>query len=150
MRKYTLLALLIIAITSCDKSVKPIKYGEDQCDYCSMSIVQKTHSAQMVTEKGKQHKFDAVECMVNYIKQEPKKFENATLLVANYNQPGEMIPAENSAYLISKSLPSPMGANLTAFATTAEAKEAQKKLDGKVYQWNELMEVINTNSHQSR
>jgi len=48
------------------------------------------------------------------------------LLVANYNQPGEMISAENSAYLISENLPSPMGANLTAFASTAEAKEAQE------------------------
>ncbi|SDG67092.1 nitrous oxide reductase accessory protein NosL [Psychroflexus sediminis] len=150
MQKYIILILCCVALAACDKSAKPISYGEDQCDYCSMSIVQKTHSAQMVTEKGKQHKFDAVECMVNYIKQEPKKFENATLLVANYNQSGEMIPAENSAYLISKSLPSPMGANLTAFATTAEAKEAQKKLDGKVYQWNELKKVINKDSHQSR
>jgi copper chaperone NosL len=149
MKKYTLLALLVIAITSCDKSAKLINYGEDQCDFCSMSIVQKTHSAQFVTEKGKQRKFDAIECMVNYIKEEPQNFENAKLLVSNYNQPGEMISAENSAYLISENLPSPMGANLTAFASTAEAKEAQEKLEGQVYQWNELKEVINKDSHQS-
>lgn len=141
--------LLIMTFTSCDKSAKPINYGEDQCDYCSMGIVKKTHSAQLVTEKGKQHKFDAIECMVNYIEEKPEKFENANLLVANYNQPGEMIPAENSAYLISEKLPSPMGANLTAFASTAEAKKAQKKLDGDVYQWNELKEVINKDTHQS-
>jgi copper chaperone NosL len=60
-----------------------------------------------------------------------------------------MISAENSAYLISENLPSPMGANLTAFASTAEAKEAQEKLEGQVYQWNELKEVINKDSHQS-
>ncbi|GAA0763055.1 HlyD family efflux transporter periplasmic adaptor subunit [Psychroflexus lacisalsi] len=99
-----------------------------------------------MTEKGKQRKFDAIECMVNYIKEEPQNFENAKLLVANYNQPGEMISAENSAYLISENLPSPMGANLTAFASTAEAKEAQEKLEGQVYQWNELKEVIQANS----
>lgn len=114
-----------------------------------MSIVQKTHSAQLVTEKGKQHKFDAVECLVNYSKDDSLKYEYATLLVANYNQPGKMIPAKNSAYLISENLPSPMGANLTAFASIAEAKEAQKKLAGKVYQWNELKQVIHKDSYQN-
>lgn len=149
MKKHFFLILIFITITACDKSAKPISYGEDQCDYCSMTIVQKTHSAQLVTEKGKQRKFDAIECMINYIKEEPQKFKSATLLVANYNQPGEMIPAENSTFLISKNLPSPMGANLTAFASTAEAKVVQKKLDGKVYQWNELKKVINKDSHQN-
>lgn len=149
MKKYIILIISSIAITACNKSAKPINYGEDQCDFCSMGIVQKTHSAQLVTEKGKQHKFDAIECMVNYLKDETQKFDNATLWVANYNQPGEMIPAENSAYLISENLTSPMGANLTAFASTAEAKEAQEKLEGNVYQWSELKEVINKDTHQS-
>lgn len=148
MKKYTFLALVFIAITSCDKSAKPIKYGEDQCDYCSMSIVKKTHAAQLVTEKGKQHKFDAIECMVNYIKEDSKKFENATLLVANYNKPGEMIPAKNSSYLISKNLPSPMGAYLTAFRSKNEAEEAQSKLEGKVYKWDELKSVIKKDIHK--
>lgn len=148
MKTKIVLIIVLFTLIACDKSAKPIHYGEDQCDFCSMSIVQKTHSAQLVTEKGKQHKFDAIECMVNYIKKEPKKFENAILLVANYNQPGEMIPAKEATYLISKNIPSPMGAYLTAFATIDDAKQAKDKLDGKLYAWDELSDVIQKDIHQ--
>lgn len=140
--------LLLIAITACDKSLKEINYAEDTCDFCSMRIVQKTHGAQLVTQKGKQHKFDAIECMVNYIKKESTKFEGATLFVTNFNKPGEMIPAENAAYLISKNSPSPMGANLTAFESIKEAEEAQERLSGKIYKWNELKKVIKKDVQQ--
>ncbi|NEV93699.1 copper-binding protein [Psychroflexus sp. YR1-1] len=146
MQKYAIIILYCLAVAACDKSAKPIAYGEDQCDFCSMSIVQKTHSAQLVTEKGKQYKFDAIECMVNYIKEEPGKFEEANLFVANYNQPGKMIPAEQSTYLISENLASPMGANLTAFVSSAEAKAVQTKLGGQVYTWYEIKEVIHKNN----
>ena len=148
MKTLSYLLIIVFVFSACNKEPKPIQYGEDQCDYCSMSIVQKTHSAQLVTEKGKQYKFDAIECMVNYVKDAPDKFENANLLVADYNQPGKMISAEEASYLISKNLPSPMGANLSAFATKDEAQKAQQKLDGQIYQWNDLKTVITKNIHE--
>jgi copper chaperone NosL len=138
-----------MTITACDKSANPIKYGEDQCDFCSMGIVQKTHAAQLVTEKGKQYKFDAIECMVNFIKDKSGEFDSATFFVANYNHPGEMIPAESTSYLISENLPSPMGAYLTAFASLSEAKAAQKKLKGEIYQWNDLEKVVRKDIHKT-
>jgi len=149
MNKYIILTFFFISITACDKSAKPINYGQDQCDFCSMGIVQKTHAAQLVTEKGKQHKFDAIECMVNFVKDKSGKFDNATLLVANYNQPGKMIPAENASYLISENLPSPMGAYLTAFASISDAEAAQEKLKGEIYQWDNLRKVIKKDIHKT-
>ncbi|NBC57094.1 MAG: copper-binding protein, partial [Bacteroidetes bacterium] len=92
---------------------------------------------------------DAIECLVNFIKESPEKFENANLLVANYNQPGEMISAEKATYLISKNLPSPMGAYLSAFETKDEAKATQNQLDGKLYQWHELKNTITKDIHNS-
>ena len=148
MKTLSYLLMVMLLFSACNKDPKPIQYGEDQCDYCSMSIVQRTHSAQLVTEKGKQYKFDAIECMVNYVKDAPDKFENANLLVANYNEPGEMVSAEEASYLISKNLPSPMGAYLTAFKTKAEAEEAQEKLDGKLYRWDELKTIITKDIHE--
>lgn len=140
--------MALFLVSACSKAPKPIQYGEDQCDYCSMGIVKKTHSAQLVTAKGKQFKFDAIECLVNFIKESPEKFENANLLVANYNQPGEMISAENASYLISKNLPSPMGAYLTAFKSKEAAQKAQQKLGGKIYRWAELKTVITKDIHK--
>lgn len=150
MKKYIILILSFIAVTACDKSRQAINYGEDQCDFCSMGIVQKTHAAQLVTQKGKQRKFDAIECMVNFVKRDTEKMTDASLFVANYNQPGEMIDAKTATYLISKNLPSPMGAYLTAFASAEDAKQAQDKLDGKLFTWEELSKVINKDIHQHR
>jgi copper chaperone NosL len=148
MKKIICLLVVMLTLMACDKSAKPIEYGEDQCDFCSMSIVQKTHSAQLVTEKGKQYKFDAIECMVNTIKDEESKYQDAEFYVANYSSPGEMISAKTATYLISKNLPSPMGANLTAFATAEKAKQAQQKHRGKLYQWEELTKVLSEDTHQ--
>jgi len=148
MKTLIFLSIVFVLTLSCDKSRQAIKYGEDQCDFCSMGIVQKTHAAQLVTQKGKQRKFDAIECMVNFVKQDAKKMTDASLFVANYNQPGEMIDAKTATYLISKNLPSPMGAYLTAFATVEDAKKAQDKLDGKLHTWDELSNVINKDIHQ--
>ncbi|RRO14990.1 nitrous oxide reductase accessory protein NosL [Flavobacteriaceae bacterium 14752] len=148
MKKYVLFFIVASLFLSCSKSRQPINYGEDQCDFCSMSIVQKTHSAQLVTSKGKQYKFDAIECMVNFLKDDSDKYSEANLFVANYNQPGEMIDAENASYLISKNITSPMGANLSAFASTENAKEVQEKIGGRIYNWSELQTVITKDIHQ--
>ena len=57
------LSILIILCSffSCSKTPQPINYGTDMCHFCQMTIVTKTHAAQMVTTKGKQYKFDAIE-----------------------------------------------------------------------------------------
>jgi copper chaperone NosL len=147
MKTSVLILIMAILVISCDKSRKTINYGEDQCEFCSMGIVQKTHAAQLVTSKGKQYKFDAIECMVNYIKDDSNTFEDANFFVANYNQPGDMIDAKTASFLISKNLPSPMGANLSAFASQKEAKMAKEKLNGELFSWSSLKNRINKNSH---
>ena len=59
--------LLSFFMVSCKIEPQPIEYGKDQCNFCVMNIVDQNHSAQYVTKKGKQFKFDAIECMVNEV-----------------------------------------------------------------------------------
>src|SRR5210317_584281 len=82
---------------SCSVAPEPINYGQDACHFCKMTIVDQQHSAQYVTKKGKQFKFDAIECMVNDI---GKKGNDhlGILLIADYPQPGNMIPAQKATY----------------------------------------------------
>lgn len=133
-------AILLLAI-SCKVAPEPIEYGKDQCDFCKMNIVDQTHSAQFVTAKGKQFKFDAIECMVNYLDQNNEE-KIAFLLVADYGNPGEMTHAEKATYLISPSIKSPMGANLSAFSEKKLAKEAQQKHSGEIYAWETLKQKL--------
>jgi copper chaperone NosL len=130
------IAILLLTI-SCKVAPESIQYGKDQCSFCVMNIVDKTHSAQYVTNKGKQFKFDAIECMVNDLS-EKNEADLAFILVANYGNPGEMIDATTASYLISKEIKSPMGANLSAVATIEKAQELQQKHTGEIYTWKTL------------
>ena len=136
----TIAALLLIfalILQSCNISPKPISYGNDICQYCSMTIVDAQHAAELVTDKGKVFKFDAVECMLNY-KQEAKNKEVALHLCNHYSNPGELIEAEKATYLISEGIPSPMGAFLTAFEMEQDAIDAQNIHGGIIYNWTSL------------
>ena len=123
---------------SCEVSPKPINYGSDSCHFCSMTIVERQHAAQLVTQKGKTFKFDAVECMVNHL----KDVDVATMelfLVNDYQAPGDLIDAKKATFLISKEIPSPMGEYLSAFKSRVEAEHIEDKNNGKLYSWNELL-----------
>lgn len=130
-------AALLLSAVSCAQSPKPIDYGSDMCHYCKMTIVDKQHAAEVVTKKGKAFKFDAIECMVNYLGEQEGQ-EYAFLLANDYEKPGEWIAAESSYYLISPAIPSPMGANLSAFRTEERARAFQAGKGGEVYDWQGL------------
>lgn len=127
----------LLLIISCKVEPEAINYGKDQCSFCVMNIVDKTHAAQYVTKKGKQFKFDSIECLVNDLS-EKNENEIAILLVANYGNPGEMIDAQTAHYIISQKIKSPMGANLSALATPEEAQNLLNKFSGESYNWEAL------------
>ena len=134
----TAFAGILCLFFSCDIAPEEINYGTDACSFCKMTIIDQKHAAQYVTKKGKQFKFDAIECMVNDISENGQ--ENiGILLVTDFENPGNMVAAEKSSYLISESIKSPMGANLSGFATKATAVSTQSEHGGKVYSWEELL-----------
>ena len=132
---------LLLLTISCKIEPQPIEYGKDQCSYCKMNVVDKTHAAQYVTQKGKQFKFDAIECMVNDLN-EKNEANAAILLVANYSNPGELIEATSATFLISKEIKSPMGANLSAFSSKNKADKLLQKYGGAIYTWETLKERL--------
>ena len=141
MRKLSLLIsiVFIFFLTSCSVEPEPISYGEDQCEFCKMGVVDKAHSAQYVTNKGKQFKFDAIECLIREIAApEINESDLAFILVADYSKPGDMIDANSATFLISKAIKSPMGAYLSAFSNAEDAKQTAIDNGGKTYTWEEI------------
>ena len=136
---YYICGLLIIGLSSCNIGPAPINYGSDGCHYCSMTIVDKQHAAEFVTQKGKVFKFDATECMMNYLK-EIDKTTVALYLVNDYDAPGELINATEATYLISKNIPSPMGEFLTAFKSKEVAERVHAANQGVLLSWAELQD----------
>ncbi len=142
MKKFLLGISVVLTLIGCNISAKPINYGSDGCHYCSMTIVDKQHAAEFVTKKGRSYVFDASECMLNHLK-EIDSTTVALFFVNDYNTPGELIDATQATYLISKNIPSPMGAFLSAFATKEEAEYALSKSHGKIFTWKELLNHFN-------
>lgn len=130
------LALLLLTI-SCSVAPEAIAYGKDQCSFCVMNIVDKTHSAQYVTKKGKQFKFDAIECLVNDLNKQNEE-EMAFILVADFQNPGVMIDAQTASYLISPAIKSPMGVNLSALSSKEKAEALEQNHPGEIYTWETL------------
>jgi copper chaperone NosL len=77
-----------------------------------MTIVGKAYAAQAVSTKGKQYKYDAIECMVHDLLQNQN--EMAIQQVANYFDPGSMIKVDQALFIMNDSIDSPMGKHLAA------------------------------------
>ena len=107
-----------------------------------MTIVDPQHGAELITAKGKIFKFDAIECMVHYVqKNEGNSFES--FWVNEYGTTtGALVDASTCTFLISKNIPSPMGAFLSGFSdpTTAEKFKAEK--GGETFGWEALIKAL--------
>ena len=135
---YTLLAAACLLITSCQAGPKPIEYGIDGCYFCKMTIVDKLHAAEVVTHKGKVYKFDAIECMVNFM-EDFNRDQIALYLCNSYTKTETLIDATNATFLISENIPSPMGAFLSAFKNSEDANLVQSQKGGHLYTWESLL-----------
>ena len=141
LKHYSLLLLLLLYF-SCNVSPQAIDYGNDACHFCKMTIVDKLHGTEIVTKKGKIYKFDATECMIHFL----EDVDQSTIkmfLTNHYSEPETLIDATKATFLISKNIPSPMGAFITAFETKPDAESVQSKKNGTLYTWEELLKHLN-------
>jgi len=136
--RFIFVAIALLIMVSCGVSPKPINYGSDGCHFCSMTIVDRQHAAEIVTKKGKAFKFDAIECMVNHLKDIDVSIVEL-FLVNDFLDPSELIDAKKATFLISKDIPSPMGEYLSAFESRNEAENVTTENKGKLYSWEELL-----------
>jgi copper chaperone NosL len=136
--KHCSIFALLLIFFSCNVSPKPIEYGSDGCHNCKMTIVDRIHAAEIVTKKGKVYKFDATECMINFM----DDFDTSEIelyLSNNYTEPEALIDATKATFLISEKIPSPMGAFLSAFKNKLDAEKFQVEKGGELHTWKTLL-----------
>jgi len=135
------IAFLLFLLVSCNPKSEPIHYGEDKCEFCRMSIVDRRFAGEIVTKKGKIFKFDATECMVNYLDERVEDEANLQFILTNtYDTPGTLVDASTCIYLKSKNMPSPMGMFLNPFKDASEAIKNKDENSGTIMNWQELRE----------
>ncbi len=141
--KFYLLALLSLLFVGCSKEPKPISYGEDECEFCKMIVMDKRYGSEMVTAKGKIYFFDSIECLVGYIdNMKMTKDDYYSLWVSNYADPGNIIDAEKAIYLKNDSLRSPMGLNVLAVENDLQLKPIYSEYGGTKLEFTDLFKLI--------
>ena len=141
-RIIVLLFILSSIISGCGTEPENIEFGFDQCTFCEMTIVDQTHACILVTSKGKSLKFDAIECMIRYVKR-GNVVEYKHMLVTDYLNAGKMIDVQNAAYIISAQIPSPMGANLSAIEKDRNISEFTDSMSVERLNWKQVYEKFN-------
>ncbi len=133
-----LTVLLSMIIISCNVEPEPINYNYDECAYCKMKISDIRFGAEMVTSKGKVHKYDSAECLVRtYIENKDSKY--SFIIVTDYSQPHNLIDASSATFMISENQPSPMGGNLSAYENKEHAEITLSEKGGRLLDFDELV-----------
>lgn len=138
-----LVILTGIFLSSCKPEPQPIEFGRDDCVLCKMIISQEPWGAEILTNKSKALKFDAIECMAKYINDDLiNEADIHSCWVIDYSNPGQLINADDAFYLRSRTLPSPMAMFLSAFSTKENLNETMKTHQGDVMDWNGVKAIV--------
>ncbi|ERI63791.1 hypothetical protein HMPREF1551_00879 [Capnocytophaga sp. oral taxon 863 str. F0517] len=143
MKKVFLLLSMALLAVACSPKAEPIDYGKEECAFCKMTIVSPQFASEVVTQKSKAFKYDAIECML----QAPQEDKVALHLVCDYLHENTLIDATKATYLISKEIQSPMGAHLAAFASKDEAQKVQAEKGGDLYDWAGIQAKFQSHQH---
>lgn len=139
---YFIVSVTII-VTACSKQPQPINYGEEECEFCKMMVMDKRYGAELVTDKGKIYFFDSIECLIGYIENKNiSKKDYSSLWVSNYADPGNIIDASKAIYLKNNELRSPMGLNALAVETLEQFDRIFNQYGGKQLKFEDLFELV--------
>ena len=131
--------LLSLSFFSCanDKAV-PIKLNADNCDFCGMSIADGKFAAEVITDKGRDYKFDDILCMINYTK-ENSNTKIGGYYVNDFAQDNILIPAQTAFFLSGGTIQSPMRGGIIAVSNEVDAKEFGTKLGAVPITWEVIL-----------
>ncbi|HSG07231.1 MAG TPA: nitrous oxide reductase accessory protein NosL [Longimicrobiales bacterium] len=139
----TLLLLGSATLTGCGgPDARPIAFGSEACEACLMGIVDDGHAAELVTRTGRAYVFDSVECLAAFLGAMPDASDVHSVWVTDFSNPPDLIRAEDSFFLVSPTLTSPMGLGLTAFGRMEDRDGAVHAFGGQPLDWDGVRTVV--------
>lgn len=129
MRRLVVMALLAGCGGPPPTGPVPITYGEDTCDICRMIISEAPFAAEARFAGGKVEKYDDVGCLAERLSRGGEA--PLGMWVADHATSG-WIAAEKAHYVLSETLPTPMGSGVAAFTDRAAAEQFAPKNRGKL------------------
>jgi copper chaperone NosL len=131
--------VLALAFSACAPAgPRAIRYGEESCGYCRMTITDRRFGGQAVNAHGRIDAFDSIECLADYVNAAPADTPRPAAWVADFQHAGHFIPADSARFVRLAAASSPMGAGLAAIAASAPAGAVPTT--GPALTWAELLE----------
>lgn len=139
--KQTLVAASLLLFFSCSQDgPQAIRYGQDQCIYCKMTISDARFGTQIVTKKGRAFNFDDIQCMIAFLKAgDVDQSDIQEIYVPDYVNDNQLLPVSEVLLLKSESLRSPMRGDIAAFRSKEDLEDARKIHGGEVLTWDDLL-----------
>ena len=140
-----ILMLIQILIGCTSHGPAEIHYGQDQCDYCNMNIVDKSFGSQLVTTKGKAYKFDSIECLAAFGQTSENEItRQAFSWITDFKNPGKFVSTDSAVVVFGEGHNSPMGVGLVGFSTDFDADSFIKENSGQKMSWPETVSLVKT------
>lgn len=131
--------ILSFILSACTIETKPIDFGNNDCDYCKMTISDTRYGAELLTKKGRDYKFDDLHCMKGFLNDEIVAEDQIhSLWIVDFSNPEQLIKAETSFLLHNDELKSPMGSNIAAFGNEEDLNKYYSEYSGKILTWKEF------------
>ncbi len=135
-----LLILLVVSmVMACSVKPDPLRFGEDGCYTCKMTLMDNRFGAELVTQKGKVYKFDDMNCMLDFYHSRYESSEEmAYTLVVDFANPGKFIEAKHALYAKSANIRTPMASGIAAFEDEKSFNKYNKEWKGILLSWGEV------------
>ncbi len=143
-------AMLAVVVTGCAIEPQPVHLGSEECAHCRMVITEPQFAAQALNSKGRAFKFDAVECLANWVVTgEGAEIELHSLWVADHEEPNSWLRVEQARFLRTDAVHTPMGAGVVALRDGQAAREQQQMRGGEILDWNGVLARVTAGAGHS-
>lgn len=140
--KLTTIALFfgLSNLYACSTGPEPIRYGQDNCQNCKMTLTDKRFGAEVITQKGKVYKFDDLNCLVKYLQSGAESDAAiAQIVTVDFNKTGSFIDVQKAFFLQNEAIKSPMRGDAASFSTQKDLDAVKASFGGgKQLDWTAL------------
>lgn len=121
----------LLFFCSCSSGPEPIRYGQDQCHHCKMTLTDKRYGSELITTKGKVFKFDDLNCLCSFLGEgKIAEQEIAQIVSVDFKKTGTFIDVQKAEFLQNEALKSPMRGDIACFSDLKDLQAVQTELGG--------------------
>lgn len=133
--------LLLTSLAACAaRGPVALRWGEEGCRHCHMTLADRRYGAEVVTRTGKAFAFDDAGCAALFLAEGGVAEQDVgEVWVVDAAKPATLISALGARFVRSAEIATPMGSGVLATADPVQADSFATATHGRSLGWPELM-----------